>query len=659
MIPELGFFFLTFGFCINFIHIFFTFIIYLKKNFLQNLIIYNFSIQKFLCKLTFLDFITIFLCSLCLFFSLYTDDFSINYVVNNSNSSLPVKYKLSAFWAGHEGSLLLFLFCLCFWKFLFSRSTLLLNNVYTKTFVSTLAILSILILFFYLIILIIYNPFSRILTNLPIDGIELNPLLQDIGLILHPPILYFGYSGFSILYAFAVACLLLKNIDKVFFILLKKYLILPWLFLSLGIVLGSWWAYYELGWGGWWFWDPVENISLMPWLISSILIHIYHFIKKNQYITTFILFLCILLFSLCLFGLFAVRSGLLISVHSFVNDSQKTFILFLLISCFITIPIFLLLFSKNTVIIEKSNNKKSLDYKFLFFNKKFFLFFSSLILFITFIIIFFGTYYPIVWKIFFNKTISINSSFFNKFFLFFIFPIIPIMSISTHNYTFFHYSQFEKKIILFNFFIIYPIFVYFLFLKNIFYLTILSIFFGIFFCYNIFIFLKYYYIKNNESISYFLNLLRSHSLMIFSHFGIIITTIGIFIVLTFSIEKNVLLKTNETMNLINFNITLEHIKEIEGKNFIGYQASFNISKKNVHLKKVLPEKRIFLNSGLVTTEVALYSNFFYDLYFAMGEPLDFDTWSFKIQYKPCIRWIWGGFIFSFIGFFLRKNNNIC
>jgi len=328
---------------------------------------------------------------LALAISFVQDDFSVAYVANNSNSLLPVQYKISAVWGSHEGSLLLWVLLLSVWTVavsIFSR------NLPIDILARVLAIMGLISIGFLLFMLFTSNPFERVLPNIPLDGQDLNPLLQDFGLIVHPPMLYMGYVGFSVAFAFAIAALLSGQLDAAWARWSRPWTTVAWSFLTIGIALGSWWAYYELGWGGWWFWDPVENASFMPWLVGTALIHSLAVTEKRGAFKSWTVLLAIFAFSLSLLGTFLVRSGVLNSVHAFASDPDRgLFILALLIVC---IGGSLLIYAlKAPTVVARV--------KFAAVSKESFLLLNNVLLVVTASMVLLGTLYPMVVDYFYGQ----------------------------------------------------------------------------------------------------------------------------------------------------------------------------------------------------------------------------------------------------------------
>src|SRR5476651_833939 len=356
----------------------------------------------------------------CLTYAFMTDDFSVAYVANNSNSALPWYYKFSAVWGAHEGSLLLWALILGGWTFAVSVFSRQLPQVMLARVLSVMGMISI---GFLLFLILPSNPFIRILPQIPTDGRDLNPLLQDIGLIVHPPMLYMGYVGFSVAFSFAIAALLGGRLDAAWARWSRPWTIVAWAFLGIGITLGSWWAYYELGWGGWWFWDPVENASFMPWLVGTALIHSLAVTEKRGLFKSWTLLLAILAFSLSLIGTFLVRSGVLVSVHSFAADpSRGIFILILLV---VMIGGALALYAWRAPLMKSAAG-------FDFISRESFLLFNNILLTIAAAVVFGGTLAPMISDTLGLGTLSVGPPYFNPSFLVPILPMLALMALGMH-----------------------------------------------------------------------------------------------------------------------------------------------------------------------------------------------------------------------------------
>ncbi|MBF1226438.1 MAG: heme lyase CcmF/NrfE family subunit, partial [Haemophilus parainfluenzae] len=352
-----------------------------------------------------------------LFYLFAVNDFSVQYVVNNSNSSLPIYYRLSAVWGSHEGSLLLWIWLLTLWG---AAVALFSKHLPQEAVARVLGIMGIISIGFLLFVLFTSNPFTRTFPDFPVDGRELNPMLQDVGLIFHPPLLYMGYVGFSVAFAFAIASLMTGKLDSAWARWSRPWTMAAWVFLTLGIVLGSWWAYYELGWGGWWFWDPVENSSLMPWLAGTALIHSLAVTEKRGSFKAWTVLLAILAFSLCLLGTFLVRSGILVSVHAFASDPTRG--LYILAYLVVVIGGSLTLYAyKGNQIRSRDNAER--------YSRETLLLLNNILLMTALCVVFLGTLLPLVHKQLGLGSISIGAPFFDQMFLIIMTPFALLLGI--------------------------------------------------------------------------------------------------------------------------------------------------------------------------------------------------------------------------------------
>lgn len=618
MLPEFGLISLLISLFLNVAIIIILFYIFFYN---CDLKILNKSIIISLGQLIFL-FLSIFI----LMISFLLDDFSVLYIYSNSNSKLPLIYKVSALWGAHEGSFLLLVFLFSLFIYIFSLFKF---TICIKVNILTKIILNILLFLFILLLIFTSNPFDRIIGNLPIDGVDLNPLLQDIGLIIHPPLLYIGYIGFAFPFSFALSILLLGKIKLYYFRYIYIFSLFALIFLTSGILLGSWWAYYELGWGGFWFWDAVENASFMPWLSGIILLHILVLLKYHNSFYKIALFFSILTFLFCLLSIFIVRSGIITSVHTFATSGNRTFYFFL---------IFFIVFLSSLFIYFFRIKLFNTGFNFKFISKDTILFMSITLIIIALITVFFGTFYSFFIDLFFKINISVGSSYFNG-------TVVPILLCAIFLIPFGLFLSWSNlSNFSYNLMIVFLISI-FAFLYVIYSLNILFSFF-IYFCLFVIIFafisLIFYL---------FIRFITFNVLIIFlSHFGIVLISIGITISSFFSLEKDVVLKIGENIKVHNYDIVLNRILKKNGENYISYVGEFFIKKNNVIIKKLYPEKRMFYVSGLTMTEASIVSYFLTDFYLALGNKLDANQWGCRIYYKPFILFIWIGGAFCFFAF---------
>jgi cytochrome c-type biogenesis protein CcmF len=575
---------------------------------------------------------------ICLVFLFINDDFSVRYVAENSNTLLPDRYKISAVWGAHEGSLLLWVLILAFWSLAVSMFS---ARLPIQLVARVLAVLGFISVGFYLFMLFTSNPFDRSLPFFPVEGADLNPLLQDVGLIFHPPILYMGYVGLSVAFAFSVAALLNGSIDSSWARWVKPWTLISWMFLTLGISLGSWWAYYELGWGGWWFWDPVENASLMPWLVCAALIHSLSVTEKRGAFTSWTLLLAIMAFSLSLLGTFLVRSGVLTSVHAFATDPARG--IFILIFLVVVIGGSLLLFAFRGPI------KKS-SYKFSGLSKELFILANNLILIIITAVILLGTLYPLIADVLGWGKISVGPPYFNLFFV----PLTLLLGLLMPVASILRWKKTPRLNILKYFngpLILSAIIGGSLPSMHESYEPIagISIFIS---SWIILITLRDIGYKSSTKGSILDGLKQikvSYWGMVTAHIGVAICIIGVSLTSVYSVQRDVRMTPGETISLANYQFEFVTIEPYEGPNYIADQATVLVTKKNSKIALLKPQKRRYFSSGQTMTEASIDSAIFRDLYIALGEPLQGDAWAIRIYIKPFVMWIWVGALFIAMG----------
>ena len=575
---------------------------------------------------------------ICLVLLFINDDFSVRYVAENSNTLLPDRYKISAVWGAHEGSLLLWVLILAFWSFAVSMFS---SKLPIQMVARVLAVLGFISVGFYLFMLFTSNPFDRSLPFFPTEGADLNPLLQDVGLIFHPPILYMGYVGLSVAFAFSVAALLNGTIDSAWARWVKPWTLIAWMFLTLGISLGSWWAYYELGWGGWWFWDPVENASLMPWLVCTALIHSLSVTEKRGAFTSWTLLLAIMAFSLSLLGTFLVRSGVLTSVHAFATDPARG--IFILIFLIVVIGGSLLLFA------FKGPTKKSPS-KFSGLSKELFILANNLILIIITAVILLGTLYPLIADVLGWGKISVGPPYFNLFFV----PLTLLLGLLMPVASILRWKKTPRLNILKYFngpSILSAIIGGSLPLMHESYepIAVISIFIS---SWIILITLRDIGHKSSAKGSILDGLKRikiSYWGMVTAHIGVAICIIGVGLTSVYSVQRDVRMLPGETISLANYQFEFVTIEPYEGPNYIADQATVLVTKKNSMIALLKPQKRRYFSSGQTMTEASIDSGIFRDLYIALGEPLQGDAWAIRIYIKPFVMWIWIGALFIAMG----------
>ncbi len=569
----------------------------------------------------------------CLILSFLYDDFSLKYVSSNSNSSLPFYYKISATWAGHEGSMLLWCLILSFWMYLASKYSKSLDGRFRNSFLSILGLLNIGFLIF---LAFTSNPFERNI-SIPIDGKDLNPLLQDFGLIIHPPMLYMGYVGLSVVFSFAVACLIHRDFSPELARWIRPWALASWSFLTLGIALGSWWAYYELGWGGWWFWDPVENASFMPWLITTALIHSLITCEQKSMFKNWTIILAILAFSLSVLGTFLVRSGILISVHSFANDPARGIYILLFLAAILGVALYI--YFKNSSFMNDNLKFKLLS------RESFFLINNILLVTATFTILL-GTIYPLILDLLGLEKISIGTPYYNAVFLPIMTPAIilagyvPLMLYLKNKKNFELLKHIYLSVGIILLFTLPSI--YFLDEYNM--LVLLGIFIFVWVICNLI-----YYIYKMYKESKNMTLLKNKLGMIFSHIGLAVFVLGATVVESNNLEQELVMSPGQVVKLKNYQFKLNQLSEYEGPNYTSVKADFVIYRNDEIIAEVFPEKRLYNSSEMPMTEAGIAPKINGDLYITLGNLISENKWSVRIYFKPMVRLIWLGAILMFIG----------
>ena len=575
-----------------------------------------------------------------LIYSFLNDDFSLAYVANNSNTLLPVYYKLAATWGAHEGSLLLWIFCLCLW----ATSYLFFNRKKDEEFVAlTLAVLNQIICAFIAFTLFTSNPFERLLPIMPIQGSDLNPLLQDFAFTIHPPLLYLGYSGLAVPFALSIAALISRNIDSVWARDTRPWSLLSSGFLTLGIAVGSWWAYYELGWGGWWFWDPVENAAFVPWLISVAMFHSLIVTERRGLYKNWSILLSILAFAASILGTFLVRSGILTSVHAFALDPERGVFILAIFAYFILGSLIFYSIMNNKLPGRSTYNMTSKEFGFLLNNS---------LLVILAISIMFGTLFPLIYEaIYDGEQISVGAPYYEVLILPFAIALSFLQGVglylgwsSTREFSFLNRVLIES----FSLFIIISLLVFLIF-GTLNWGTFLAIaMFSWIFSGN-FIDMVYQSSQVKELKSVLLRRLG----MISAHLGTAFLILGVGIVTTFSLEREVILQKGESYQLGSTNFVFKEIRESKGLNYSIQSAVIEIRKGGL-VDEISAEKRNYLSSNQIMTEAAIKPTLLQDYYVTLGDQVGDGKWSFKLQIKPFIRWIWFGAILIALGTFVSS-----
>ncbi|MDA7552041.1 heme lyase CcmF/NrfE family subunit [Candidatus Pelagibacter sp.] len=610
---QLGYYSLILGLIFSILILPFSF-----KNFLDNNIF-----DKKIYNISFLQFFLVLISFVSLIISFINSDFSNETVYNNSHTTKPLFYKISGTWGNHEGSLLLWLFVLTLFIFLFLITS---KNQPKKYRILTILFQQIIIIGFFLFVLITSNPFNYLFPT-PKEGLGLNPILQDPALAIHPPILYLGYVGSSIIFSASLSGTIQNYITKEWAKHIKIWVLLSWIFLTLGIMIGSVWAYYELGWGGFWFWDPVENVSLMPWLCLIALLHSILVLEKKISLVSWIVVLSIATFTLSMCGTFLVRSGILNSVHTFANDPSRG--IFILIFLFILILISLIVF----FVFHKDNQKSE---RFNFLNKETSILINNLFVMYFLSVVLIGTVYPIFLEVITGEKISVGPPFYNKLIIPFLILFLIIMSIIP-NLSWFSFKNRINKIKLIIIFIISLLITFFIlnsFGKTNLINTVLI--FAAF--YLFFITLKDLFIKKFSNFSQKI-----------SHFGFSVLILSILLNNFFSTEINTNLRIGEKFNFDNGSIMLQKIETNKVDNYQSIVGFFKVEDKNKKLVSLKPELRIYDQPVTITSEADIKTSLYSDKFLVMNVVKDNEYFNIRYQVKPFMIWIWISTILIAIG----------
>ncbi|WP_312142651.1 heme lyase CcmF/NrfE family subunit [Pantoea septica] len=567
------------------------------------------------------------------------NDFTVGYVAANSNTLLPVYYRIAATWGAHEGSLLLWVLLLSSWTLLvaiFSR------GMPQDALARVLAVMGMINLGFLLFIILTSNPFTRTLPDFPIDGRDLNPMLQDIGLIFHPPLLYMGYVGFSVAFAFAIASLMAGRLDTAWARWSRPWTTAAWVFLTIGIVLGSAWAYYELGWGGWWFWDPVENASFMPWLAGTALMHSLAVTEKRGTFKAWTVLLAITAFSLSLLGTFLVRSGVLVSVHSFASDPARG--MFILAFLVIVIGSSLLLYAiKGGQVRSRVQNDT--------WSRESFLLGNNVLLIAAMLVVLLGTLLPLVHKQLGLGSISVGEPFFNTMFSWLMAPFALMLGIGPLvRWRRDEPQKLWKRLALaLMVTLASAILLPWLLQDRIEAMTVVGLLMSV---WILVLTLMELHERATHRHSFFRglrHLSRSHWGMVLGHIGVGVTVIGIAFSTQYSVERDVRMKAGDSIDIHRYHFVFRDVHNLQGPNYSGGVGIIDVSRDGKPEAVLHAEKRFYTAARTMMTEAAIDGGFTRDLYAALGEELDNGSWAVRIYYKPFVRWIWFGGVFMAVG----------
>ena len=577
----------------------------------------------------------------CLSIAFLQDDFSVKVVASNSNSLLPPVYKFSAVWGNHEGSLLLWALILSLWTSAVAVFSAQLPLLVLARVLSVMGAVGVGFLSF---LLLTSNPFARLLPGTPADGNDLNPLLQDPGLIIHPPLLYMGYVGFSVAYAFAIAALLGGRLDASWARWSRPWTNAAWAFLSLGIMLGSWWAYYELGWGGWWFWDPVENASFMPWLAGTALLHSLAATEKRGLFKSWTLLLAIFAFSLSLLGTFMVRSGVLTSVHAFATDPARG--LFILVFLALVVGGSLTLYALRAPAVS---SRVSFDWV----SRESLILCNNVVFLVATITVLFGTLFPLIMDALGAGKYSVGPPYFNAVFVPLMALLVPFMGLGP-------VARWKRDSVRrWRSELLFP--------------TVVAVLCGLTLPlfnadYNLWVALAvalsawlvlglsrdlWYRVRGAVSLAAGLRRITpSYWGMFLAHLGFAACVTGIVATSQYNIEHDLKMSPGDTETLAGYEFRFVELVPVRGPNFLADEARVEVYRNGEFVARLAPQKRRYMATGQVMTEAAIDPGLFRDLYVAMGEPIGEDgAWAIRLHYKPMVRWMWLGAILMGLGGF--------
>jgi cytochrome c-type biogenesis protein CcmF len=564
----------------------------------------------------------------------YKNDFSVLYVANNSNSALPTFYRFSAVWGAHEGSLLLWALALASWSIAVAAFSRHLPETFAARMLGALGIVSVGFLSF---ILFTSNPFER-LVPAAVDGRDLNPLLQDFALAVHPPMLYFGYVGFAVAFAFAVASLLEGKLDEAWARWVRPFTTITWMMLTVGIALGSWWAYYELGWGGWWFWDPVENASFMPWLVGTALIHSLAVTEKRGLFKNWTLLLSIIAFSLSLLGTFLVRSGVLVSVHAFASDPSRG--LFILLFLTVCVGGSLGLYAWRGPALRTKGGFDTLA-------RESFLLYNNLLLLVAAALILIGTLYPLFLDALNMGKISVGPPYFETVFLIPTLPLLALMGIGMHA----AWKKGRLESMLPRLLALFGVALVLGALVTAFAYDDFRIMSTIGVAGGLWVILSSLYdpvtrLLKKQAIT------RGLVGMTVAHIGVGLFAIGVTVTQSYRIEKDIALRPGESIELKGYTFNFNKTGVVQGPNYNAVQAEVVITRDGKTVASLQPQKRMYRVQTSPMTEAGIEVDWNRDLFVAMGEDLGDGAWSVRVQYKPMVRFIWLGALVMALGGFI-------
>jgi cytochrome c-type biogenesis protein CcmF len=630
MIPEIGHFALILALCLAIIQAFVPLLGIYKRNAAWVSVAQPATMGQLL-------FITI--SFICLTYAFIQNDFSVDYIARQSNTELPVIYRISAVWGGHEGSLLLWVWFLAIWSgavVLFSKSIPQLMRA------RVLAVMGLVSIGFLLFTLLTSNPFDRMFP-VPTEGRSLNPLLQDPGLIIHPPMLYMGYVGFSVAFAFAIAAMLGGRLDSAWARWSRPWTNIAWVFLTVGIALGSWWAYYELGWGGWWFWDPVENASFMPWLVGTALIHSLAATEKRGVFKAWTVLLAVFAFSLSLLGTFLVRSGVLTSVHAFATDPERG--VFILAFLALVVGGSLMLYAWRAPDIRSVSRVNMLS-------REGGLLINNVLLVTTAFSVLLGTLYPLALDALDLGKISVGPPYFNAVFIPLTIPIAVLLGVAMMaRWKQDSLQRLGKQLVAALVASVgVGVVVSLLLLPAFNFAAMVAIILALWITFTCLQTIYERVKTRNNKLAALLTLPRGFYGMTLAHFGVAVFVVGITLTTQFSIEKDIRLTQGETYSMGGYDFLFKGVSDVSGPNYRASEGEFIASYQGREVADLYSQKRLYNAGGMPMTEAGIDAGLWRDLYVSLGEPLDNSgAWSVRLYHKPFIRWIWLGALFMSFG----------
>ena len=576
----------------------------------------------------------------CLTYAFLVDDFSVGYAARQSNTELPIMYKISSVWGGHEGSLLLWTMFLAMWTAavaLFSRAMPLIMRG------RVIAVMGLVSVGFLLFMLLTSNPFDRMFPA-AVEGRSLNPLLQDFGLIIHPPMLYLGYVGFSVAFAFAIAAMLGGRLDTAWAKWSRPWTNIAWVFLTIGIALGSWWAYYELGWGGWWFWDPVENASFMPWLVGTALIHSLAATEKRGVFKAWTVLLAIFAFSLSLLGTFLVRSGVLTSVHAFANDPERGIFILMFLAVVVGGSLALYTWRAPQIRSAVKLNMLSREGGLLINNILFVVVASSVLL---------GTLYPLALDALGAGKISVGPPYFNALFVPLTIPIALLLGVAAlARWKQDSLERIGKKLVIpFILSVVLGSAIPFALLDEVKWGAVVAVMLAMWIVTTSATGIVDRVSGKKNKLQALLNTPRGFYGMTFAHMGVAMFVVGITLTSLYSTEKDIRLVRGESYAIGEYEFIFDGVQSAVGPNYKAAEGWFTVLQNGEQLTQLHSQKRVYNAGGMPMTEAGIDAGFWRDLYVSLGEDLNGQgAWSVRLYHKPFIRWIWlGALIMAFGG----------